>query len=765
MAFAFVVLAGRPLGAAEPVPTAGFKQVRLGKAVVSLPAQWPSWGPEVPVWLHLHGATNVVEANFASIGAPGVLVTLTLPGLSKAYADYFAAPEVFPTLLAELETLLRSESSTQSWRVGHVTVSSFSAGFGGVRQLLRQPGAFARISAVVLADSLYAGYAGPATERRVDPELMAGFVNFARLAADGKKRMVISHSRQVPEGYASTTETADYLIGQLDGARTEETRELAGGLQLTSEFTRGQLAVLGFAGEGPEDHLRHLRALGVFLDRVAPRVAHGARSVAELRGQLARHLGQERFARAVWGVKVASLDTGRVLFEEHADRLLSPASNSKLYTGALALDRLGGDYRIRTPVLATAKPDAAGTVAGDLIVSGRGDPGWNSGSARKNFDEIFARFGELLDRAGVRRITGDLIGDATYFRGVPYGAGWTADDLNDYYGAEVSAIALEDNYVDLRLTPAVEAGRAAQAVWMQPHTGLVFDNRAVTIAKGGMRNIQVRRLPGETVVHVFGEIPTGAAPFVTEATVPRPALWFAAALKEALARRGIAVEGQARSRHWPDAPASAAAGVELGEIQSAPLRELVAGFLKPSQNLQTDLIFAHLGELARPAGTPEWRSSEQCAVSALREFLQRNELFPDDVRFEEGSGLSRNNLTTARATVALLTFMAKHREAEAFSAALPVAGTDGTLRRRLKATPAEGNVRAKTGTLRWANALSGYVTTAAGERLVFSAILNRAVTPSGQSARDDVDAIAELLARFQGRSDAEVSANAAGGRD
>jgi D-alanyl-D-alanine carboxypeptidase/D-alanyl-D-alanine-endopeptidase (penicillin-binding protein 4) len=193
--------------------------------------------------------------------------------------------------------------------------------------------------------------------------------------------------------------------------------------------------------------------------------------------------------------------------------------------------------------------------------------------------------------------------------------------------------------------------------------------------------------------------------------------------------------------------------VKLGEIASPPLREMVAAFMKPSQNLETDLIFAYLGETLRPSGSPAWRTSEQYAVGALREFLRRNALPVDEVRFEEGSGLSRNNLASANATLALLTFMSTHREADAFRAALPIAGVDGTLRRRMRDTPAEGNVRAKTGTLRWANSLSGYVTSAGGERLAFSIMLNRSIVPTGALGRDDVDAIALMLAQFSGRTD------------
>ena len=125
----------------------------------------------------------------------------------------------------------------------------------------------------------------------------------------------------------------------------------------------------------------------------------------------------------------------------------------------------------------------------------------------------------------------------------------------------------------------------------------------------------------------------------------------------------------------------------------------------------------------------------------------------DEVQFEEGSGLSRNNLTTPNATIALLQFMDRHAEAAAYLNALPIAGVDGTLRNRMRGTPAAGNVRAKTGTLRWANSLSGHVTTAAGERLIFSIMLNRYAAGSHPPARNEIDKIAVMLAEFSGRSE------------
>jgi N-acyl-D-amino-acid deacylase len=468
-----------------------------------------------------------------------------------------------------------------------------------------------------------------------------------------------------------------------------------------------------------------------------------------LQAQLSAFVSQPRFAGALWGVQVVGVDSGKVLFAHEPGRRQSPASNSKLYAGALALDRLGADYRITTPLRATAKPDAQGVLAGDLIIDGRGAPDWNHRPAKKDFWTIFEPFVAALQQAGVKRITGDIVADATWLRVPPQGASWTADDMDFEYGAEVSAVTLADNYVDLRLKPAAAAGQPCAVEVLQPLSGLTFDNRTTTGPAGGVREIRVQRLPGEDIVHLFGTLPLGGKEELTEAPVPHPAAWFARALREALTKAGIAVGGRARDLRWPEAPA--AGNIMLGTVTSAPLRDLVAGFMLPSQNLETDLIFDHLGERQRTAATPVWLRSDELAVTALDDFLAKLGVPAGSVIFDEGSGLSRNNLVTAGATVQLLGAMAKHREAAAFLAALPTAGVSGSLAKRMHGTAAEGNVHAKTGGLRWANTLSGYVTTAAGERLAFSLMLNRYVAPPGRKATQELDELAVLLAQYGGR--------------
>ena len=329
---------------------------------------------------------------------------------------------------------------------------------------------------------------------------------------------------------------------------------------------------------------------------------NGATTVAELARQIETHISQPRFNGALWGVKIVSLDSGKTIFEHHADRLMSPASNSKLYPAALALDRLGADYRIVTPILATAEPDAAGTVHGDVVISGRGDPSWNARHAGTNFWDLFKPFVAALKNAGVRRVTGDLIGDATFFRSSPNGSGWTADDLEDSEGAEISALTLADNFTQIRVAPGAHAGGPCELKIIDPFTGLQLDNQTTTQTNGAARQIIARRFRGENIVHIFGALPAGGEPELVEMSVPRPAAWFTAALKEALRQNEIVVDGAAFAVSWPALPPKA--NQKISQFSSPPLRELVRDFMKPSQNLETDLIFEHTGETLRDAATP-----------------------------------------------------------------------------------------------------------------------------------------------------------------
>ena len=477
----------------------------------------------------------------------------------------------------------------------------------------------------------------------------------------------------------------------------------------------------------------------------------GTNSFKPLQARLRDHLNQPRFASAIWGVKIASLDSGKTLFEENAGKLLKPASNAKLYTAALALDRLGPDYRIRTSLYAVARPDKAGILRGDLIVYGRGDPSMAERFNNGSYAAILQPLVDALAGAGVKRIKGDLVGDESFFRGPPFGTQWTWDDLQQYYGAEASALTLQDNVVDLVFKPGARIGAPCGIITL-PATGyLSFSNRSITMEAGAQPAISLYRPIGENTVYVSGWMPLNGSNVFDAVSVHRPALWFVTLFKDALARRGIVVEGKLRSIDWLDrqiAPADFKRMVELGSVPSRPLAEILAKMMKPSQNLYAHLLLLQVGAHSQRPNAGMLETTEDLGLAELKRFLGEAGIQEGDVRLEEGSGLSRGALVTPNATVELLRFMHRHRLAATFREALPEAGVDGTLRNRMKGTPAFRNVRAKTGTLRYVNTLSGYVTTAAGEPLVFSLMLNNY---DGPGARAALDAIVVMLAELNAR--------------
>ncbi|MEP6743749.1 MAG: D-alanyl-D-alanine carboxypeptidase/D-alanyl-D-alanine-endopeptidase, partial [bacterium] len=491
-----------------------------------------------------------------------------------------------------------------------------------------------------------------------------------------------------------------------------------------------------------------------------PRSQVTPRSVAELQARISEILRRTELAPATVGIKVVSLETGKVIFEQNANKLLSPASNMKLYTVAAALDRLSPDYRFVTSVYAAAKPDAAGTIHGDLTIYGRGDPSiaarFNNGDYLKGLDDLAVR----IVAAGVKRVEGDLVGDETYFSGPPYSSGSQWEDLQWGFGAEVSALSINDNLVNLSVTPGPRVGASAAVSTDPPDPLLTINNHVITTAKGSRRNLLVHRGLASNAVEINGSMALDDAGFSGRLAVTQPALLFAYLLRSSLAKKGVVVSGKTRMTAPSLSMVSAYAGgvpsglVELTNLQSLPFSVIAAQTLKPSQNLYAELILRTLGKVAAPSSSsiPDAeRNSESIGVEVVRTFLREAGVDSSSLSLTDGSGLSRDDLVTAEATLQLLTYMRRHRYATAFREALPIAGVDGTIRNRMKGTPAQNNLHAKTGELRSASSLSGFVNTAAGEELVFSIMVNN--YPDGVNPPSlCIDPIAVLLASFAGHS-------------
>ncbi len=446
--------------------------------------------------------------------------------------------------------------------------------------------------------------------------------------------------------------------------------------------------------------------------------------------------------RASWGICVLRLADGAVLYERNSRVPMTPASNTKLVSTALAMLRLGPDYRMTTRVLAAQPVDAEGRVRGDVRLVGGGDPTLSGrvvpyAKDAKNGDPL-GPLAELADQVlarGVKRIDGDILGDATRWPWAPYPAGWAVGDMTWEYGAAVSALVVNDNAVRVTVRPGRREGEPAMVEFHPPLEPFTVHNTLRTRA-GVERRIEIVRAPGSRVLEIRGVAPPGGGAAVQSVAVPDPAQFAAEVFALLLRQRGIVIRGRARGLtraegiEWSEPQ-----GVELARRESPPLAELARIVNKVSQNLHAEMLLRETAHVARGQGTARAGVEEMAAL--LKEAGSEESEFD----LEDGSGLSRRGLLSAEALTALLAYMEKQGKGEMFRSLLPVAGEDGTLNGRFRGMAEASKIAAKTGSLSHVAALSGYAGEDAGKRVAFSILMNGSTAPAAE-ARALIDKIA-----------------------
>lgn len=464
-------------------------------------------------------------------------------------------------------------------------------------------------------------------------------------------------------------------------------------------------------------------------------------------------LQADSVAKGDWGILIADAESGETLFEQNADKYFVPASNLKLFTTAYALSVLGPDYRFHTTLETRGVIAPDGTLSSDLILVGRGDPNLSNRKfpfvLKEEFDgapdRVLAELADAVVAKGVKFVSGDIIGDDSYFPRERYPNGWEIDDMVWQYGAAISAIVVDDNTVTLTLTPGLAPG-APVAASLEPQTAeFRVENNVQTSAMGMKPDLTLKREPGAGVVYLTGTLPANAAPRKLVLAIEEPALHAAVLLKRLLEQRGVAANGQARARHQfpsccsggsldPQSSSTPASDPSpptiLAEHVSVPLSDSLKLVNKISQNLHTEVLL-------RTAATESCRKAQSTApplnCSALPldffpqapvEFYKAAGISEGDIIQTDGSGLSRHDLITPRAAVALLRYAARQSWFPAFHDSLPVAGVDGTLEDRLKSTSAVGHIHAKTGSVEHVRTRSGYAESSSGHTLIFSFLAN-----------------------------------------
>ncbi len=437
---------------------------------------------------------------------------------------------------------------------------------------------------------------------------------------------------------------------------------------------------------------------------------------------------------------VVDAESGETLYEQNADKYFVPASNMKLFTTALALSKLGPDFRFHTTLETSGAISKEGVLAGDLVLVGRGDPNLSNRKfpyeLKEEFDgpqeKALAELADVLVARGVKEISGDVVGDDSYFPRERYPNGWEIDDMVWEYGAAISAIAVDDNTVALTLTPGERAGSPVQAAVAPATPDLSVQNEVTTSTAEMKSDLALTREPGSNLVVVKGSLPAKSAQRKLILAIEEPAQHAAATLKRLLEERGIKVAGIARARH--DHIELGGDPLVLAEHVSVPLGDAVKLINKISQNLHTEMLLRTVARQSGPWATPD----DLMKIPA--DFYATAGIAPGDVIQTDASGLSRHDLVTPRAIVTLLSFAQKQPWFGPYYASLPVAGIDGTLEDRMKNTPAAGRVHAKTGSVEHVRTLSGFAETPSGRRLIFSFLSNN----QGGKSHEAADALTGL---------------------
>jgi D-alanyl-D-alanine carboxypeptidase/D-alanyl-D-alanine-endopeptidase (penicillin-binding protein 4) len=439
-------------------------------------------------------------------------------------------------------------------------------------------------------------------------------------------------------------------------------------------------------------------------------------------------------ARAAVGICVRSLDRDEELYARNVDAAFVPASNQKLLVAAAALDALGPDFCFTTRVLALG-PRRGETLAGDLVLRGGGDPTLTT--------EQLSALADGVAAAGLRQVTGRVRGDDSFFDRQRLCFGWSWDDESYDYAAPISGLTLNQNTVGVEVRPGARPGLPPLVRIDPPAAPVTLRVRAVTAPAGEPAALQVERTRAREEIVVSGRLSRDSAPVTRRVTVEEPPLYAAAVFTALLRARGMRVAGR------PVVMTAPVGAPTLCEVRSAPLAAIVRAMDKNSENLFAETLLKTLG--TRPAARTPGVGIGGQGEAALRGFLARSGLCGAALALADGSGLSRLDLISPRNLVRLLAAMDRHPARAAFFDSLPIAGVDGTLRRRMVGTAAAGVVRAKTGTLTHVTALSGIVTTRDGERLAFSILTNNFPAPlSGPNApRAMEDAVAIALAEFR----------------
>ena len=438
---------------------------------------------------------------------------------------------------------------------------------------------------------------------------------------------------------------------------------------------------------------------------------------SELGTKISKVLSHEDLKGAVTGISVREAKTGKIIYQKNGDTRLRPASSLKLVTSAAALKLLGGNYRFKTEVY-TDKKAVNGVLTGNLYLKGYGDPTLTTADLDK--------LSKQLKKKGIRKVKGNLVADDSWYDSTRLSLDLPWSDEQEYYGAQISGLTVSpDNDYDagtviIQVAPAAKEGKAPSIKVLPKTSHIKLSNKAKTGKADSKKTIKVTRKHGTNQLSITGSIPKNSSASKYWIAVENPTGYTLELFKRSLAKEGIKTAGKMTAgKVRPGA-------VKLASDQSAPLKEVVKPYLKLSNNTISEVLVKELGRVKGKGGS--WEHG----LSVIEKQYNSLGINHNNILMRDGSGVSHVNLITPN-TLSNVLFKAQSASwYKIYLNSLPVAGNSdrsvgGTLRNRMKGTPAEGKVMAKTGSISTVSSLSGYVKGNAGNKYTFSIIINNAI--------------------------------------
>jgi len=470
---------------------------------------------------------------------------------------------------------------------------------------------------------------------------------------------------------------------------------------------------------------------------------------ASLQKRVDARLDTAPFNRQLWGVALVD-EKGKLLYGRNADRMFVPASNTKIVVSAVAAALFDPDFTVRTSLYGSG-PVINGVLQGDLVLYGRGDPTFSqrcyaidttvAGACDtlpgQKLDDLAAQ----LARAGIRSVSGDVVGDGSWFEPLLVHPAWENYDLNWWYAAPVSGLGYNDNSIDIKYSTSDTVGPPVTLIFAPDFGDVTLENRTRTVARGEDETIDFYRTAGTLSVWAQGNVEAGRKPRTESFALPDPDMFAARALRAALAARGIAVMGDTRSTTDSMAYEIVRRGTPLAEVTSRPLKDWIFPILNTSQNWYAEMTLKQLGKQFGRAGS--WDEG----LRVERRFLIDSiGVDSTQIALSDGSGLSASNLVSPLAFTQILRFIRTHPRAATFTAGLPQSGLRGSLKNRFVGTPIEGRVHAKTGSISRTNTLSGWVELESGKVVTFSVQANHH-TQRGTAILAQIDSVVVDMAK------------------